>query len=238
MWEEELLVSLKEDLDGVVWFQEEDEWWWNVEDNGMFSVKSAYDKLERLVLGEGVWNLAERRVFEDLWKIPAPSKVVAFAWKVFLNRIPTKVNLAVRNVVAPDGSLSCVLCDRGVEFSIHLFLHCELAAAVWFNLMKWVDGFFLIPPNLFIHWECWGDFERNKNIKMGRRLIWLATVWVLWKIRNDKIFNGVTYDVHDIVEEIKVLSWKWLLSRTKTTFCLFYEWCWDPISCLRRRIMR
>lgn len=35
MWEEELLVSLKEDLEGVVWTQDEDLWRWNLEDNGI-----------------------------------------------------------------------------------------------------------------------------------------------------------------------------------------------------------
>jgi hypothetical protein len=110
-----------------------------------------------------------------------------------------------------------------------------VATSVWLKLMKWMEVCFLIPPNLFVHWKCWGDFERNKNIKIGRRMIWLATLWVLWKVRNDKIFNGVHFEVDDVVEEVKVLSWRWLLSRTKTKTCLYYEWCWDPIWCLGRR---
>jgi hypothetical protein len=48
MWEEELLVSLKEDLEGVVWSHDEDEWWWNVEDNGIF-------RLNRLMISWSVW---------------------------------------------------------------------------------------------------------------------------------------------------------------------------------------
>jgi len=34
MWEEELLTSLLEDLEGLRWFNEEDEWRWNLEENG------------------------------------------------------------------------------------------------------------------------------------------------------------------------------------------------------------
>jgi len=230
MWEEELLISLKEDLEGVVFSREKDGWWWNLEEKGNFTVKLAYVKLEGLVLGDVLWQVEERRVLEELWKIPTPSKVVAFAWKALLNRIPTKLNLAVRNVLPPGDS---VLCGLKEESPLHLFLHCDWARAVWLRLMWWVDGGFITPPNLFIHWACWGNFVGSKTIKKGRGLIWLATLWVLWKVRNDKIFNGVIFEVDDIVEEVKVLSWRWLLSRTNTPVCLFYEWCWDPILCLR-----
>jgi hypothetical protein len=79
-----------------------------------------------------------------------------------------------------------------------------------------------------------GGGERNKKIKKGRLMVWLATVWVLWKVRNDNIFNRKIHVVEEIVEEIKVLSWRWLLSRTQFPVCLFYEWSWNPILCLSR----
>jgi len=100
--------------------------------------------------------------------------------------------------------------------------------------MLWLDCIFLIPPNFFVRWECWGGWERNKKIKKGRWLVWLATLWVLWKVRNDNIFNRRIYEADEAVEKIKVLSWRWILSQTKLPVCLFYEWSWDPISCLNR----
>ena len=57
---------------------------------------------------------------------------------------------------------------------------------------------------------------------------------ILWKVWNDKIFNGRNYLAHEVVEEIKVLSSRWILSRTKLPVGLFYEWSWGPISCLNR----
>jgi len=84
MWEEELLLSLKEDLEGMVWSQAEDVWRWNLDDMGMFSVKSAYDKLEGLALSEVRWRVEDKRVFQDLWKTPALSKVSALVWRVLL----------------------------------------------------------------------------------------------------------------------------------------------------------
>jgi hypothetical protein len=98
----------------------------------------------------------------------------------------------------------------------------------------WLNEFFVIPHNLFVHWECWCERETNKNVLKGLRLIWLSTIWVLWKGKNDKIFKGSTYEVDDLVEEVKVLSWRWMLYRMNLPVCLYYEWCWNPQFCLQR----
>lgn len=234
MWEEEVLVSLMEDLEGVRLSNEVDVWRWKLEDHGIFLVSSSYKKLEGLTLSEVSWSEGEKGVFEKLWKSPAPSRVVAFAWRALLNRVHTKIKLALRNVLGADDSKACVMCNNLEESSTHLFLHCEVASSVWFKLMWWLDNFFIIPPNLFVHWECWGEGERNKMVKTGFGLIWHATIWALWKARNDFIFKEVSLAVDDIVENVKVLSWRWVLGRTHLPACLFFEWCWNPKLCLAR----
>lgn len=40
--------------------------------------------------------------------------------------------------------------------------------------------------------------------------------------------------VEDIVEEIKVLSWRWTLNRIYILACVYHEWCWNPKDCLVR----
>lgn len=49
-----------------------------------------------------------------------------------------------------------------------------------------------------------------------------------------KKFNGRNHDVEEVVEEVKVLSWRWMLERMNIPGCLYYEWCWNPIICLGR----
>lgn len=191
----------------------------------MFSVKSAYLKLEGLVLYEDVWREEEKGVFSNLWKSLAPSKVVAFAWRAPINRIPTKANLVSRNVHGLEDLNLCILCNRMEESTTHLFLHCDVASLVWSKLMSWLNYFFPIPPNLFVHLECWSGGGRNNKIKKGFWLIWHSTIWVLWKVQNDTIFKNLNYEVDAIVDDVKVLSWRWLLSRTHVPTCLFYEWC-------------
>jgi len=69
-------------------------------------------------------------VFGGLWKSGTPSKVLAFAWTLLLDRIPTRVNLAIRGVLNADASKSCVFCGRMEETAPHIFLHCEVVAKV------------------------------------------------------------------------------------------------------------
>jgi len=134
-WEEQLWGNLLGDLEDMRWSQAEDRWRWGLEVSGLFSVKSSYDKLEGVVVREDVWSVEEKGVLAKLWKSPAPSKVVAFSWKLLYDRIPTRVNLSVRNVLPMDVPRVCTLYERVDDPSIHLFLHCEVAGRVWRDIM-------------------------------------------------------------------------------------------------------
>jgi hypothetical protein len=65
-------------------------------------------------------------------------------------------------------------------------------------------------------------------VRKGKGVVWLAAIWALWKARNDRVFNDVNVEVDVIVEEVKVLAWKWAMCRTAMPVCLFFEWCWNP----------
>lgn len=74
---------------------------------------------------------SEKLVFGSISKSPAPSKVVAFSWKLLLDRIPTKINLERRNFLPSSASLNCTLCGGGDESSAHIFFHCDVVLRVW-----------------------------------------------------------------------------------------------------------
>lgn len=208
--------------------EDEDLWRWRLEEDGAFSVKSMYSRLETLMVPVDNLQDGERRVFAQIRKSLAPSKVVVFAWKLLHDRIPTKINLAIRNSLPPDSSQVCVLCNDVAEDSIHLFLHCVGVSVIWSKLMEWLDINIIIPPNLFIMWNCWNGAVHNKKIRKGVRLIWHAAIWSIWKARNDIIFNNAVLDFEALLESIKVLWWRWCLGRLDVLSCLFYEWSWNP----------
>ncbi|CAJ2679231.1 unnamed protein product [Trifolium pratense] len=74
----------------------------------------------------------------------------------------------------------------------------------------------------------------NKKVRNGFLFIWHLTLWVLWKARNARIFNNVVKDPKDLVEEVKVMAWRWSVHRLKIASCLLYEWQQQPCYCFRR----
>lgn len=96
VWEEELLNNLLEVLNGNVRTEGIDRWAWRLEEGGVFFVKSAYKKLVSMESQTVTMGEEEKKVFGQVWKSLAPSKVVAFSWKVLLNRIPMCLNLSRR----------------------------------------------------------------------------------------------------------------------------------------------
>jgi len=98
--------------------------------------------------------------------------------------------------------------------------------------MVWFFNF-LTPPNLFILVICWSREFRLKRLGRGAWLIWHTVVWVVWNSRNNILFKNKIMEVHEMVDQVKVLSWQWSLSRLNIATCLFYEWCWHPHFCLQ-----
>jgi hypothetical protein len=71
-------------------------------------------------------------------------------------------------------------------------------------------------------------YGSNKKRRKGLAVIWLAFIWAIWKVRNDRVFNNVAVDVGVVVDLTQRLSWKWFLNSTARGSCLLYEWIWNP----------
>jgi hypothetical protein len=233
VWEEALLIDLSNSFPAFSLSGEEDEWAWALEEDGMFSVKSTYEFLGTIFSPEPSFGEEELRVLNNIWKSPAPSKVIAFSWKLLRNRIPTRLNLVHRGIDVNGGSVNCVHCLGVEESELHLFLFCDFALGVWKAIFRWLGIVIVIPPNLFILFDCFLAAAGSKKVRKGFALIWHATVWSLWDSRNNIIFSNGAVIPEKVVDDIKLLSWRWGLSRHKIPICLYYEWCWDPGLCLR-----
>jgi hypothetical protein len=206
VWEENLLTNLMGELDGFIWNNVGDKWRWKLGGEDVFTVKSLYTKLEEGERVNGFITEGEKLVFRKIWKTEVPSKVATFVWKALLDRIPTRVNLEIRRCLPPDIARNCVWCGLVPESTTHIFLHCDMAMNIWRKLMDWLDLNFLMPPNLFIHWECWSGGHFHKKIRKGLMMIWQAIIWVMWRARNDRIFNMSVKRWDEVVDDIKVLT--------------------------------
>nr|GEY22425.1 RNA-directed DNA polymerase, eukaryota [Tanacetum cinerariifolium] len=84
---------------------------WSLESLGEFTVTSVWKLIDDKWL-PGAGN-------KTRWIKYVPIKISVHAWKVISNSIPTRFNISRRGISID--SLSCVLCDNGVETSNHFF---------------------------------------------------------------------------------------------------------------------
>ncbi|GKA04803.1 RNA-directed DNA polymerase, eukaryota [Tanacetum coccineum] len=98
----------------------EDRWVWDLNGEGVFRVKDVRILLDECFLPKA--PTATR------WVKYVPIKINVFAWKVFLDRLPTRSNLQHRGVLVSD--LLCPLCSSAQEDSSHLFFSCRLATDI------------------------------------------------------------------------------------------------------------
>jgi hypothetical protein len=158
---------------------------------------------------------------DNIWDSSAPSKVIAFSWQLLYDRIPTKSNLAVRGIVGSEMPWECVGCVGKVETSCHLFLHCPCVMKVWCEIFKWLGVEIVIPPSLTILFDVLKASARNAKIRRGFVLIWHASLWAIWGARNRALFADGLFSPLEIVDNIKVSSWKWSMLRLKLAPSLF-----------------
>nr|GEX09531.1 RNA-directed DNA polymerase, eukaryota [Tanacetum cinerariifolium] len=107
----------------------EDRWFFDLNGDGRFCVKDI-----RCLLDDVFLPKAE---VPTRWIKSISIKINIFAWKLCLDRLPTRVNLAKMNVVV--ASLLCPLCDSGMEDAAHLFFRCDMAKDVMFLVSRWWD---------------------------------------------------------------------------------------------------
>ncbi|GKE21387.1 RNA-directed DNA polymerase, eukaryota [Tanacetum coccineum] len=164
--EEEQLRLLDNSLSHIILPQISDRWTWNLESSGEFSAKSARVFIDDSLLPKA--NAATR------WIKVVPIKINVFAWRVSLDKLPTRLNLSLRGVDIP--SILCPLCSITVESSSHLLFSCHLARQLMIKVARWWDLDFL-ALNSYEEWLVWFN-----TIRLSKRLkeILEDTCYVMW----------------------------------------------------------
>ncbi|KAF1866712.1 hypothetical protein Lal_00018097 [Lupinus albus] len=133
----------------------------------------------------------------------ASLKVITFSWRLFMDRIPTKIALSRRGITFSDGGgLLCPFCNDDLESAFHLFSSCKNPFHHYLNHLGLV--------NANKGWKAWS-------------IIWFATVWAIWRHRNDIIFNKTSISIHHILDNAKVNAWLWIKNTIWVEFSLYSD---------------
>ncbi|GKD46660.1 RNA-directed DNA polymerase, eukaryota, reverse transcriptase zinc-binding domain protein, partial [Tanacetum coccineum] len=128
-----------------------DRWCWSLEGSQEFSVKSSNT------------ILPEAKV-PTRWLRVVPIKVNDHAWRVCLDKLPTRANLSLRGMNIP--SITCPLCNSAVEFTSHIFFTCPLACQVWRNFLIWWE-LEDVAFNTYNEWLNWiVNIRLHKQLKV------------------------------------------------------------------------
>ncbi|KAM0041803.1 putative reverse transcriptase zinc-binding domain-containing protein [Helianthus debilis subsp. tardiflorus] len=196
-----------------------DRWVWNDGSKGPFSVADC-KRLYRI-------NDRATSVFSMKWEHWIPIKVNLLSWRAGRYKLPTRMALRRRRINIPVTSCPfCNFCDEDIN---HLMVGCGFSYGVWSLICKWckLDPFFAY------------DFEDllllYKNVHAGKwrkkiiRGIVMVTAWVIWNVRNEKIFQNKDNKIADVVAEVKSKAFLWLKHRSKYKNIVWKDWASYPL---------
>ncbi|GKC72382.1 RNA-directed DNA polymerase, eukaryota [Tanacetum coccineum] len=69
------------------------------------------------------------------WVNVIPIKINVFAWRVILDKLPTRLNISLRGVDIPF--ILCPICNISVKSISHLLFSCSLARQLRSKFLRW-----------------------------------------------------------------------------------------------------
>ncbi|KAK2433359.1 hypothetical protein QL285_018637 [Trifolium repens] len=226
-WEEEELRECQSLLlTRVLQDHSPDRWQWQPDLDMGYTVRGAYLLLtsqEQVTVDDAV---------RLVWHPQVPLKVSIFAWRLQQDRLPTRANLATRGIL-PTASQLCVSGCGEVESAHHLFLTCGTFGPLWALVHAWIDCPRVEFVSLRDHFV---QFTSSAGGSRARRsflqLIWLACVWVVWTERNHRLFRGTESSIHQLLDKIKLFSFRWLKATNVNLASNCHMWWSSPRLCL------
>nr|KYP76161.1 Putative ribonuclease H protein At1g65750 [Cajanus cajan] len=158
---------------------------WEASTNGEYLARTGYRWLcDRDVVLSGGWQW--------IWRLPLSESIRFFLWQVCHDALPTGALLVQRHVT-PDGL--CLRCRNEVESIAHVLFRCEQAVRLW-RLLHLEEAI------------CWwsGSWPKWLQLCFQRcHILPLIACWVLWKMRNERVFNGGDSSVWEALRRVHAL---------------------------------
>jgi hypothetical protein len=226
-WEEELEGELTLLLQNVILLVDKiDRWLWTLESSHEFCVRSAYNYMPLQP------PVASTVPASSLWLKEVPLKVVLCAWRLFRDRLPTKDNILHRGIIGNDSRL-CVRVCGSTKTLAHLFLLSNHFGFVWYHIYRWIGISTTMPLLVLDHFNQFRDVGGvSKRRRSILQVISFATVWKIWKERNNKLFNGTECSIVQVVDKIKSLTFMWLKAKFANLSLNYHGWWLSPFTLL------
>ncbi|GJU92999.1 retrotransposon protein, putative, ty1-copia subclass [Tanacetum coccineum] len=172
--EESQFQELSFFLSSVVLSSSNNRWSWTLNGHGDFSVKSAREGIDKHWL---VTSSSSTR-----WSKLLPIKLNVFAWHMFLDKLPTMINLSNRGLDVP--CVLCPNCGNAMESRNHLFFGCSMALDLFQLPGRWWNIDITNLIDLF-SWESWFNGLRLNNLqKLALEDLPSERIWATEKPRN------------------------------------------------------
>ena len=144
------------------------------------------------------------------------------------------------------GGCSGIVCRPRTIFSVVVLLTMNLGSvwqvAVWSNrliICSYIVIFLGLSGILFIDgwaflWSSLYQFSYSGGIAKVRRsilqVIWFATVWEIWKERNNILSKDKECSIIQVVDKIKSLAFMWLKAKFSTLPFNYHGWWLSPFT--------
>nr|GEY52627.1 RNA-directed DNA polymerase, eukaryota [Tanacetum cinerariifolium] len=179
--EEEQLGFLLSRMNGLILTNIPDRWVLSLEATCEYSVKSVWQLIDDSILPKE--EVATR------WVTVMPIKINLFAWRVRLDKLPTRLNLSLKCINI--STIVCPLCHVFVEFGSHIFFSCHMASQLWRKLMCWWELEDIVLAS-YDDWLLWLNFSRlSKRLEEILEGVCYVKWWLTWRFKNRLLF-GVT----------------------------------------------
>ena len=230
-WEEESVRECSFLLHNIV-LQDDvhDIWRWQLDPVHGYSVRESY----RYITNNG--DMIDRTMVDDVWHKSIPSKVSFLVWRLLRNRVPTKDNLLHHGILHSTDT-ACVGGCGTTETANHLFLHYNISSELWYQVWKWIHIFSVHAGELrhhFIQFTKMAGMPRTTHYYF--KIIWFSTVWVIWKERNNRIFQQTVTTPFHLLEKVKLNSFLWPKAKQASFVYSYHDWWNNPFLCMGLRL--
>ncbi|XP_058746506.1 uncharacterized protein LOC131619428 [Vicia villosa] len=206
---------------------------WAKDESKGFSVKACGEEIRRFGMAADLHpGTLNRLTF--MWKLNVPSKVAIFAWRLILDRLPTRDHLKSKGILIDDNVCCCAFCPHVLETSSHLFDDCVISDRIWRKISQWIGISGKLTTAELKNFSNHFEKIKAKDERLTVGVIWLAVLWNLWKVRNAIIFNGYIFNFDECYSSIILSSWKWFRTvNVSSSACNYHYWNILPLSCLQ-----